>query len=170
MFQIGEVLIYTIYGVCKVDSFKEMTFSGQTKQYYVLKPISEGKTTLTVPVINKLTDERLHQLLNQDDVEQLISEIPFLETNWIENDADRKIKYDQIIKSGNRKETLRVIKTIKEHEISLKNCTRKVHVQDILAKNEAEKLIFEEFSYVLNKSIDETSTLINNEIISCFEE
>lgn len=149
MFSVQDIVMYTTYGICKITSIKQETFMGKTEDYYVLNPLNEVNTEITLPVNNPMTALRLHPLLDKDTIENLINEIPFIETFWIERDNDRKIKFSDIIKSGDRKETIRILKSIKAHTIEIKNKGRKLHATDEAAMKDAEKLLLDEFSYVL---------------------
>lgn len=164
MFSIDDVVMYTTYGICKISDIIEMSFGGNTNKYYVLHPLRESKTELTLPVDNPMTKCRLHPLLSENEINDLIHEIPFMEPYWIERDNDRKAKFGEIVKSGDRKETLRVIKSIKYHIYDIKDKGRKLHATDENAMKDAEKLILDEFSYVLNMDREKLSIIINNEL------
>ncbi|MGM9970233.1 MAG: CarD family transcriptional regulator [Anaeroplasma sp.] len=150
MFEIGDVVIYTTYGICKITEQISRNFNGQDNDYFVLVPLSEAKTQLTIPVNNPITLARLHSLLSRDEIISIIDQIPFLEAYWVENDNERKKIFAEIIKSGNRIETIKLIKSIKNHQLSLKNKSRKLHASDEQSMKDAEKLIIDEFAYVLN--------------------
>lgn len=164
MFSIDDVVMYTTYGICKISDIIEMSFGGNTNKYYVLHPLRECKTELTLPVDNPMTKCRLHPLLSENEINDLIHEIPFMEPYWIERDNDRKAKFGEIVKSGDRKETLRVIKCIKYHIYDIKDKGRKLHATDENAMKDAEKLILDEFSYVLNMDREKLSIIINTEL------
>jgi len=170
MHQLGEVVIYTTYGICKIKEFRELTLGGVTKRYYVLMPLGEEKTELTVPIDNPITALRVHKLLSADEVTTILGQIASMEPYWIENENERKKEFSDIIKNGNRFETLRLIKSIRYHQIEIKDKNRKLHVCDETSMKEAEKLIFDEFSYVLNKNKSEIIDLINLEIANSLEE
>ena len=53
MFEIGDLIIYSAHGICKIDDICERTVSGVTRSYYVLHPM-ENYTQLTIrtPVNN----------------------------------------------------------------------------------------------------------------------
>ncbi len=163
MFSVNDVVMYTTYGICKVSNIIEMTFGGNTNQYYVLHPLSENKTELTIPVDNPMTKLRLHPLLSEVEINDLIHQIPFLDVYWIERDNDRKVKFGEIVKSGDRKETLRLIKCIKYHAHDIKDKGRKLHATDETAMKDAEKLILDEFSYVLNTERAQLAIILNSE-------
>lgn len=164
MFNIDDVVMYTTYGICKISNIIEMSFGGNSNKYYVLHPLRESKTELTLPVDNPMTKCRLHSLLSENEINDLIHEIPFLDIYWIERDNDRKVKFSEIVKSGDRKETLRVIKCIKNHIQDIKDKGRKLHATDETAMKDAEKLILDEFSYVLNVDREKLSVILNTEL------
>ena len=170
MFEIGQVVVYTTYGVCKINSVTSMSFSGQTIDYYILKPLKEAKTELTVPIDNPITLARLHELLTKDEVSDLLEEIPVMDTFWIENDNLRKKEFSEIIKRGDRKETIKMLKSIRYHQLSLRNKARKLHAVDEQAMKEAFKLIVDEFSYVLDANPLELRDKIDNDILTSYEE
>ena len=160
LFSVEDVVMYTTYGICKINSIKEETFMGKTEEYYVLSPLNENNTEITLPVNNPMTSLRLHPLLSKDEINDLINEIPFIEPYWIERDNDRKVKFSDIIKSGDRKETIRILKSIKVHTIEIKNKGRKLHATDEAAMKDAEKLLLDEFSYVLDTSRDQMQLIL----------
>ena len=151
MYSVGNIVIYTLYGICTITEETERFFNGVNTKYFVLVPLSDTKTKITVPAENPITLSRIHSLLPSNEIEAIIEEIPFLETIWIENDNQRKKEFGNIIKSGNRKEILQMIKSIHTHAIELKNKGRKLHVSDEQCMRDGEKLILDEFSYVLGK-------------------
>ena len=163
MFSINDVVMYTTYGICKISDIIDMSFGGKTNKYYILHPLSESKTELTIPVDNPMTKLRLHPLLSEGEINDLIHQIPFLDVYWIDRDNDRKVKFGEIVKSGDRKETLRLIKCIKYHAHDIKDKGRKLHATDESAMKDAEKLILDEFSYVLNTERTQLSIILNNE-------
>ena len=165
MFQISDVVVYTTYGICRVENIIDMNFNGNLTKYYVLVPLSEAKTELTIPVDNPITNARLHELLSEDEITEIIDEIPYLEPFWIPNDNERKKAFNEIIKKGNRKDTLQMLKSVKKHQLSLKDKVRKLHACDEQVMHDAEKLIVDEFSYVLKKDNVEVYNVVNDMIL-----
>lgn len=55
MFKIGDYIMYSLTGVCKVtDIIKEKYFDSDEKDYYVLEPVyATTKTVIKIPVDNK---------------------------------------------------------------------------------------------------------------------
>ena len=165
MFQIGDVVVYTTYGICRVENIIDMNFNGNLTKYYVLVPLSEAKTELTIPVDNPITTARLHGLLSENEITEIIDEIPYLEPFWIPNDNERKKAFSEIIKKGNRKDTLQMLRSVKRHQLSLKDKVRKLHACDEQVMHDAEKLIIDEFSYVLKKQKIDVYNVVNEKIL-----
>lgn len=164
MFQIDDIVMYTIYGICKITDITEFSFTGTPIKYYILVPLSESKTQLTVPVDNELTKKRLHHLLSESEINDIIHEIPFLDVYWVDKDNDRKVIFGDVVKSGDRRETLRLIKSVKQHILDIKDKGRKLHATDEQAMKDATKLILDEFSYVLNKDRTELFLELDSEL------
>ena len=89
MYSVGNIVIYTLYGICTITEETERFFNGVNTKYFVLVPLSDTKTKITVPAENPITLSRIHSLLASNEIEAIIEEIPFLETIWIENDNQR---------------------------------------------------------------------------------
>ena len=60
----------------------------------------------------------------------MIKEMPDEDTIWIDDDNERKQKYQQIIIEGNRHKLIQLIKTLHIHEISQQEKGRKLHIGD----------------------------------------
>ena len=165
MFQIRDVVVYTTYGICRVENIIEMNFNGNLTKYYVLVPLSEAKTELTIPVENPITMSRLHGLLKENEINEIIDEIPYLETFWINYDNERKKAFNDIIQKGNRKDTLQMLKSVKKHQLSLKDKVRKLHACDEQVMHDAEKLIVDEFSYDLKKEKTDVYNIVNENLL-----
>ncbi|WP_256358056.1 CarD family transcriptional regulator [Bacillus sp. sid0103] len=51
MFNIGDLVIYSAHGICKIDDICEKTVSGTTRTYYELHPMdNDRQLTISIPV------------------------------------------------------------------------------------------------------------------------
>ena len=96
----------------------------------------------------------------------LIQEIPFIENIWIDNDNQRKRDFGEVIKSGDQKNILQIIKSIYIHSLGLKDKGRKIHVSDEQIMKDGEKLILDEFAYVLKRDRSELLLEIKSKFIT----
>ena len=164
MYSIGETIIYTTYGLCKVDNIVQKEFNNELHDYYILKPLHDAKASLQVQVNNPITAEKLRSILSADEVLALIKQIPQIEPYWIENENERKRHFSNILRSGTRVEIIGIIRSINEHHQKLKERGKKLHACDEQYYKDAEKIIYDEFAYVLNINKYEVKDYINKEL------
>ena len=72
-----------------------------------------------------------------------------IEPYWIENENERKRQFSDILRTGTRPQIIGIIRSVYEHSKGLKDKGRKLHACDEQACKDAEKIIYEELSYVL---------------------
>ena len=58
-----------------------------------------------------------------------------------------------------------MLRSVKKHQLSLKDKVRKLHACDEQVMHDAEKLIVDEFSYVLKKDKVEVYNVVNDMIL-----
>ncbi|WP_235824888.1 CarD family transcriptional regulator [Bacillus salipaludis] len=52
MFNIGDLIIYSGHGICRVDNICEKTVSGITRTYYVLHPMENNHQLIISTPVN----------------------------------------------------------------------------------------------------------------------
>ncbi len=91
----------------------------------------------------------MRPILSLEEVYFLIKAMPNEPTIWIGNDRERREKYKEIIAKGNRVELVRLIKTLYLHQQLQQGKGKKLNVADNQVMKEAEKMLCDEFAYVL---------------------
>lgn len=165
MYSINDVLIYTTYGLCQVKDIVVENLLGTEREYYVLVSLTNSKSETRIPTDNLIIQSRLHPLLDKDVIIDIINEIPFIDVFWIDDNKKRTATFSEIVKKGDRKELVKLIKSIKYHQNEIKGTGKKLHAVDESAMKDALKLIIDEFAYVLKKDKVE----LNNELNILFE-
>lgn len=149
MYKINDIVIYGNEGVCKITDLTTRSFSDKVIQYYVLKPVYNEHSVVYIPIDNEELVSKMKSILSVEDIHELIRMIPSEEASWIENDNLRKEKYREILKSGDRKELLKMIRTLYLYQQELKKNGKKFHAADDKFFKDAEKVLYDEFAYVL---------------------
>ena len=152
MFNVDDIVTYGINGVCKIVTIEEKNLMGTKKNYLVLKPLKGDKSTFYVPVDNENLLSKMRKLLSEDEINQLIDSMPNEKILWINNERERKERYRQIIADGNHLELIRMIKAIHLEKKDREEKGKKLHISDERFLKEAEKILYDEFQYVLNLS------------------
>ena len=83
------------------------------------------------------------------EVDTLISQMNSGELKWIDDDTERKEKYDDIIKSGDKRRIIMLLRTIYLRRKELAQSGKKLRSYDESLLKTAENMVFEEFAYAL---------------------
>lgn len=149
MFEIGDVVLYGIQGICKIGNIEVKQVGKTSLDYYVLNPIFNENTALFVPINNKNLTSKMQKILTKKEAEQLIettAQVGFLQ---ICDEDTRRERYRQVLSSGNRQETLSLIKTIRYDRDERTKVGKKLSMGDEQTLYKAEQLLFNELAFVL---------------------
>ena len=83
---------------------------------------------------------------------------------WIENEIKRKEEYSRIIRDADKRELIRLIKTLYLRRSELIGCGRKMRAFDENFLKLAEDLLFDEFAYILGIERNEVVDYIEKHI------
>ena len=149
-YKINDTVLYGFDGVCTVTDITKKTVCGKEYSYYVLKPVSTDRSTFFVPTENEKSVAKLKRVLSEKEIYQLIRSMPKGDTIWIDNENLRTERYKQIIAGNDRQQLVALIRTLYFKKCELEEKGKKLHKWDETYMKEAEKLLYEEFSLVLN--------------------
>lgn len=152
MFKVDDIVIYGINGICKIVEIEEKVLMETKKVYLVLKPLNGDKSTYFVPVDNENLLNKMRKVLSEDEINRLIDSMPNEKAVWIDNERERKDCYKKIISNGNHSELIKMIKAIYFEKIKREEKGKKLHASDERFLKDAEKILYDEFQYVLNIS------------------
>lgn len=164
MCQIRDMILYGTHGVCEIVEIAEKEFMGQKREYYVLKPLSDEGATLFVPVGSEKAESKMRRILSEEEIYELIRNMPYEEANWIDNENARKENYRRIIAGGDRSELIQMIKALYFQKKKREEAGKRLYLSDERFFHEAERILYEEFQYVLNIEREELLPLIFDEI------
>ena len=152
MFEIGEVVSYNQY-ICKIKSIKK----NNNDKYYVMNPVDDETLVIEIPIENK--NGSIKKIMTYNEAIKLIENINNIE---VINSSDKYVEqqYKDLLKTRNKENIVKVIKTayLRNKEREEKN--KKISEKDMLYLEKAEKLLYNELSFSLKKSYDETKQFI----------
>lgn len=150
MYQAGETVFYGTEGVCRVEEVREMKVGGETAAYYVLRPIYREGSTVFVPLKNELLVSRMRPLLTVEEIDRMIDEVNEEDADWIDDASERKAAFQRVLLSADRRELLAMVRLLLLRRQNLQTCGKRLRMSDEQMLRDAEKLLDEEFSVVLN--------------------
>lgn len=165
MLKIGEKVLYGSAGACTITDIctKKFGDAGE-REYYVLVPVHDSRTTLYVPVDNEALQAKMKKLLSAEELEELIQSMPKEEPVWIVDEKTRQEKYKAMLKSGDRRDLISITKAMYSHRKKMLSMGRKLHMADEKLFREAEKLLCDEFAVVLDINPSEVMPFIINKL------
>lgn len=163
MIQTGSMLLYGNQ-VCRVCQQKEEVFHGTRRNYYLLQPIYDTSSMIHVPADNPKLMNKMRKILSPEEIHRLIQEIPKQETMWIPDDRQRGEAWKEILAQGDRRQLVRLIKTLYEKKQEIEANGRKFHAADENALRQAEQVIHDEFALVLDIQRDQVAPFIARQI------
>lgn len=164
MFQVNDTIMYGTQGICTIVDITEKDFMGTKKEYYVLKPMSDKASTLFAPVNNEKAESKMRRILTEEQIYELIESMPKEEAEWIDNENQRKEVYKKIIAGGNHTELIRMIKALYIHKQEREADGKHLYLSDERFFKEAERILYDEFQYVLKIERNELLPLIFKKI------
>ena len=164
MFTVGEHVIYGTHGVCCISEIKQMSFGADSRDYYVLTPVSERRSTIFVPVDNETLLAQMRKVLTKEEIDDLLDSVEPGSLEWIASDSERKDFCNKTIKSGDRLAIIGMIEMLYLHQEEMKSAKKHFHVTDERFLREAEKLLHDEFSFVLGITGTEVHEYIGSRI------
>lgn len=164
MFQVGDKILYGCNGACTIEELTLMRFGRTREEYYVLRPMYQKAAVIYVPAKNETLLQQMRLMPSQEEVDQMISDVPDSEPIWIDDAQERKIHYDQIMRSSDCFARLRLIKTLHEHKKLRLSEGKNLHVSDENFLREAKKLICDEFAYPLQLQPADVGEYVNSRL------
>lgn len=151
MYKIDEIVVYGVYGLCKIVEISTRSVGEEETEYYILRPVKDPKTTLFVPTQNKAMTDKMRVPLNAEEINVLVNETP-QESIWIDNQKLRREEYRRMLQNGDRKVLILMVRTLKNRKEEQLSKGKKFHATDEAFLREAEETLAEEFCYVLQAS------------------
>ena len=149
MFSVGSHVVYGSHGVCEISEYRTMAFGDDDKEYYVLSPIYDKRSTIFVPFDNMVLLSQMRPVLTKEEIDELIDSVIPGTYGWIPSDSERKSFCAATMKSGDRLAIFHMIEMLYMHRERMLDEKKHFHVTDERFLKDAEKMINDEFAFVL---------------------
>lgn len=150
MFRVGDLIIYGIHGVCHIVGTDIKMLDRKKVEYYVLEPVQQPGSRYYVPMGNQTALNKMKPILTAYQLKQILDSDEAKANCWIEDENLRKQRYREMIGSGDRAALISMVRTLHNHKQIQLAAGRKFHLCDENFLRDAEKILTEEFSMVLN--------------------
>lgn len=164
MFSVGDTVVYGTQGVCLIVEIKRMKIGKETKDYFVLRPAADQGAVVYVPCGSAALAAKMRSLISRGELDRLINEAAAEPAEWIADDNARLAHCDEVLKSGDRKRLLQLVVMLYRRRELLKATKKHFHNADATYLKAAERLLHDEFAYVLGIGAEEVPDYIRERI------
>lgn len=164
MLEKGHVFVYGASGVCRVDDVCFRDYGAGKKEYYVLRPVYDLRSSLSVPVESPAFASHARELLSRDEVLGIIDGLSDSETGWIRDDKERTDTFRSLLDGGVCRDIALLVRSLYLHKKELAEKGKKLRSSDEVIMQRAEKLLYGEFAWVLGIEPKDVVTFIKERI------
>ncbi|MFC7366215.1 MULTISPECIES: CarD family transcriptional regulator [Bhargavaea] len=161
MFEIGDVVIYSEHGLCKIDDICKKDLFGETRLYYVLHPLGEQTLKISTPVDGK--KKRIMRTLNREEALELMDVFGKPGIDWVDDPKHRARAYQALVQSGDRQKIAEVAGALMDKKL---NTDQKIYDQDRRILTHVQSILFRELSMALGISIEEVADQVEERILA----
>ena len=119
MFEKGHVFVYGASGVCRVEDICVRDYGAGKKEYYILQPVFDLRSSLSIPVDSPVFENHARELLQKEEVLEIIDSFPNTEAEWIRDDKERIETFRSLLEGGVRKDIATLIRSLYLHKKEL---------------------------------------------------
>lgn len=164
MFQIGDKVVYGVHGVCRIVEEEARIIDKKNVTYLVLEPVGQGGSRFLVPTHNASAMAKLKPMLTREELEALTHSEQVLADGWIKDENLRKQTYRELISSGDRARLMCMVRSLYRHKAAQNAAGKKCHLSDENFLRDAEKLLVNEFSMVLELDADQAKQYLRSHL------
>ena len=164
MYEIGEMVLYGIHGICTITGIERLRFGKDRANYYVLEPREQPGSKFYVPVENAAAVSKLRRHLSREELLELLHSEEVRNYPWIADENQRKLRFRELIGSGDRAQLMGMIGALQRHKKAQLAAGRKFHQSDENFLNDAQKLLNAEFALVFGMEPKAVSGFILREM------
>jgi CarD family transcriptional regulator len=159
MYNIGDLVIYSAHGICKINDICDKTVSGITRSYYVLHPMdNKHHLTISIPVNNDKV--AILDLIQKEEAQEIIESFNYPGVEWYDKATLRFTIFSDILSTGDRKEIAKVINTLMRKKVEVELHEKKLNEQDRKLLMYSQNILFKELDISLNCSYEDINEMI----------
>ena len=161
MFSIGDNVYYGAHGICEIEDIQEQSFTGEKKQYYLLRSHNDS-LKLYHPV--ETEHSKLTPILSKETAITLLEVFKQPAGKWHERLTERQKGYQEALESADHVQIAKMVNTLMRKRLELEAIDKKLHSQDIQVLTQVVPVFYEGLAMSLGLTADQVSEQIKQTI------
>lgn len=155
MFDVGDYIVYGVNGICRVADITHPDISGADvdRLYYVLIPEKARSSKLFCPADNDRI--MIRKVISTDEAKKIIAESKSIEPLNIPNERMRDESYKNVMKSGDCRQWVQIIKTLYIRKKEREEAGKKITATDERYLKMAEDGLYSELALATGSARDD---------------
>lgn len=153
MFNVGDLIIYSSLGICRIVNICEKTYNGKTRNYYEIQPVEDHNLTIHNPVDNDKVI--MLGIINRIEAEEILESFKQPGIHWIDKGHDRTREYTDIVNRGNRKNISKIVNTLMRKKYEADRNGKKIGDPDRRLLSSVQNILFKELAISLDTTFEE---------------
>ena len=164
MFQRDEYVFYESGGICRISDIQMSPLEGMPadREYYVMQSIHDRNGVMYIPVDNDKVF--LRRLLNREEAEALILQIPSVDAIQEPNAKLLRTKYQEAMHTHEPLEWVRVIKTVYLRTSGDAYRAQRLSETERSMSDTAKRYLYTELALALGREASEMEAYITDQI------
>lgn len=155
MFDVGDYIVYGVNGICRVADITHPDIAGADvdRLYYVLIPEKARSSKLFCPADNDRI--MIRKVISTDEAKQIIAESKSIEPLNIPNERMRDESYKNVMKSGDCRQWVQIIKTLYIRKKEREEAGKKITATDERYLKMSEEGLYSELALATGSARDD---------------
>lgn len=163
-YETNDIVLYGADGICCITEITERKIGTQTHRYYILKPVCDQKSTIMVPIANTALVDKMKRVPSEDELRLALNTAAEADTSCLTDGGSCREKFNTAAYDGNVAGLLCIMKYLVCHRQHRSETGKKLHAADERVLKDTERILFDEFSYILGIDRDNAEAVVRQAI------
>lgn len=160
---IGEFVVYRNSGIYRISDIRQENFCGiGERTYYVMHSVYETGSIVYLPIDAEDLETKIRSVTKPEEIDGIFDLAQNSGNIWVEDVKERAEYFDELLTRGGTADLLWLHCVLTNYKREIEGQRRKLYANDAKVLAAAEKIIAEEFSFVLGIDRSEVMSYISD--------
>jgi len=159
---IGDIVVYRNSGIYRISDIRKENFCDiGERTYYVMHSVYESNSIVYLPVDAEDLGLKIRRATQPEEIDSIIEAAVNSANVWKEDVKERAEYFDELLIRGSPADLLWLLCVLMNYKSEIEGQRRRLYASDARILTSVEKIVAEEFSFVLGVGQDEAMSYIS---------